>query len=157
MNFRQAEAADINQVVCLQGAMLEEMESMGGEPLVDKAGITCHLRERFFDNLTREDYFCLLSESDEGKTGPIGLIEASIIYPDKVFKPTRRLHIHAIYVLPAFRGQGVGKSLMESSVRWGKEKGCLEIDLNVLVNNPALQLYKEMGFHPFEANMRLIL
>ena len=55
-----------------------------------------------------------------------------------------------IIVAPGFRGKGVGTFLIKSLMRLGKERFRLELlHLQVYAENPAIRLYKRMGFREF--------
>jgi len=43
---------------------------------------------------------------------------------------------------------------METTLDWGRERGCAEADLHVLQHSPAKSLYESLGFAPFEIEMR---
>jgi len=45
--------------------------------------------------------------------------------------------------------------LLEAVLEWGREKGCAEAELNMLVSNPARRLYEKLGFKEFQLEMRL--
>lgn len=52
-----------------------------------------------------------------------------------------------IGVLAAYRGQGIGKALMNTALENAKLKGLTRIELTVRENNkPAIALYEKMGF-----------
>ncbi len=56
-------------------------------------------------------------------------------------------HIITIAVDPAFRGLGIGKSLMIEALRLLRERGCRSVYLEVRVSNePAINLYRKLGF-----------
>lgn len=53
----------------------------------------------------------------------------------------------AIAILPGFRGQGLGRRLMEAAIRKAKEHGYLQVELEVAGSNiPARKLYESLGF-----------
>lgn len=53
----------------------------------------------------------------------------------------------AIAILPGFRGQGLGRRLMEAAIRKAKEHGYLQVELEVVSSNiPARKLYESLGF-----------
>lgn len=56
-------------------------------------------------------------------------------------------YIANIAVLPDFRRQGIGNSLLDSAEKIADEKGCRFISLEVRVsNNPAIRLYEKRGY-----------
>jgi GNAT superfamily N-acetyltransferase len=155
--LREATAQDADFVVASVRAMLHDMASYGGHVLADDDQITARLSSHFWDSLEKEDHVCLLAHLQGGNGDPIGMIEASMVQPYDIFQAKAVLHIRSAYVMPGRRGQGVGRRLLEAVLEWGKERGCVEAELNTLVGNPARSLYKSMGFEVFELEMRLRL
>jgi ribosomal protein S18 acetylase RimI-like enzyme len=52
-----------------------------------------------------------------------------------------------IGVLAAYRGQGIGKKLMQAAIQQAEQKGLTRIELTVREQNkPAIALYKKLGF-----------
>lgn len=63
----------------------------------------------------------------------------------------------SIIVSPDHRGQGIGKKLMQALMQHGKEKFHLEmLHLEVYDGNPAIHLYRKMGFTEFGAQKHFI-
>ena len=79
--------------------------------------------------LTSADHLFLVAELNPPSNPLIGVLEASITAFHPVFLAKSSLHIHAVYVVPAYRRSGVARSLMEAAFEWGREKGCIEADL----------------------------
>lgn len=53
----------------------------------------------------------------------------------------------SIFVLPPFRQQGVGRSLLNWMLAWAKQQAYEKVTLSVFASNmPALKLYKSAGF-----------
>lgn len=55
------------------------------------------------------------------------------------------LFISRLYILPAYQRRGIGTYLLKSVIDKGQALG-LPVRLQVLVNNPARQLYERLGF-----------
>ncbi len=57
------------------------------------------------------------------------------------------INIHDLAVLPAQRGNGVGRQLLAGVERKARDLGCCKVTLEVLENNRrALKLYAAAGF-----------
>jgi GNAT superfamily N-acetyltransferase len=57
------------------------------------------------------------------------------------------LNIHDLFVLPEYRGQGVGQELLEAIERKAREIDCCKLTLEVQENNHrARQVYEAAGF-----------
>jgi ribosomal protein S18 acetylase RimI-like enzyme len=55
--------------------------------------------------------------------------------------------IQNVGVVPAFRGRGIGQSLLRLALRGFRDSGCTEVQLEVTVHNlGAIRLYESMGF-----------
>ena len=55
--------------------------------------------------------------------------------------------IMCIYVEAGFRGEGIGRRLMELGERWARERGLIDIILNVFnQNEAAIRLYESIGY-----------
>lgn len=62
-----------------------------------------------------------------------------------------RIHIRQFQLLPKYHCVGIGSKVLELIKRKAKEKQ-LDISLNVLVDNPAKQLYLRHGFRVVSVN-----
>ena len=54
--------------------------------------------------------------------------------------------IHKIYVLPVHQGKGLGKMLIDQSIKYAQEIGISKITLNVNRENKAINFYQHLGF-----------
>ena len=63
---------------------------------------------------------------------------------------TRRLHLLAnVAVAPAFRGQGIGKTLTSHALQFSRQAGVREVWLQVKRDNDsAIGMYQQLGFSP---------
>ena len=73
-------------------------------------------------------------------------------------QPIGRLYVHRradeirimdIALLPEFRGQGIGSTLLQNILEQGKNLN-LPVTIHVEQFNPAIRLYQRMGFQPKE-------
>lgn len=154
--LQEATPQDIDTLVGYFQEMLRAMASYGGHALIENDQLDVKVRAHFAE-LQSEDRVCLIAVQAEGEQNPVGVVDATIEKPYDVFKPKPVLHIHGVYVEPDHRGEGIGRRLLEAALEWGREKGCVEAELNTLVGNPARNLYERMGFKVFELEMRLKL
>ncbi|MDJ0746329.1 MAG: GNAT family N-acetyltransferase [Xenococcaceae cyanobacterium MO_167.B27] len=59
----------------------------------------------------------------------------------------RYSHIFLIFVASEHRRRGIGTSLINQAQAWAKDAGSCQIGIQVFADNqPALQLYRKMGF-----------
>lgn len=147
---RQAEAGlracttdDVAEIAPLLAAMIEAMQDAGGykaSPLPERVSF---YEQRITARLPLPTCLFLVACV---RAQIVGVLEASVYTRDGVFLPASSLHIHGVFVTPEHRRQGIAVALLEEAMRWGEQQGCDEVDLNVLSQNPAVELYREMGF-----------
>lgn len=70
----------------------------------------------------------------------------------------RHPNIFLIYVDPTYRRQGIGRALLEHAQTWAKAQGYTQIGLQVFTTNqPAIDLYRQLGYQPRSISMMLDL
>lgn len=167
--LRRATQQDFATIIRFVQAMLSEMEVLSSCELADRSEAWLDFERRVLQTLGRDEngnpiYPCAVDHLLEiaeklGNTlpdneSPIGLIEASLRHPLLPFRPVQTLYIHALYVLPLCRCQGVGTALLCSALNWGRQYHCLQAELCALPHNPARRLYQELGFKASGLEMR---
>ncbi|MGB3535985.1 MAG: GNAT family N-acetyltransferase [Microcoleaceae cyanobacterium] len=66
----------------------------------------------------------------------------------------RMTHIFLLYVMPQHRRLGIASALVRQAENWTKQRGDRKISLQVFVQNqPALDLYKKLGYQPQSISM----
>lgn len=66
----------------------------------------------------------------------------------------RHAHIFLLYVAPAHRRFGIGRSLVIHAEDWAKKRGDVQIGLQVFLSNqPALNLYHKLGYQSHSVSM----
>ncbi len=86
-------------------------------------------------------YFCLIAEY-EGV--PAGFAFYFFNYSTWLGRPG--LYLEDLFVLPEFRGLGIGKALLQRVAAIAVEKRCPRLQWEVLDwNTPAIEFYKAMG------------
>ncbi len=64
-----------------------------------------------------------------------------------------RIYLADLELLPEYRNRGLGTRLLEDINAYADANG-LEIELQVLVTNPAQRLYERVGFRPIHVRMQ---
>jgi ribosomal protein S18 acetylase RimI-like enzyme len=65
------------------------------------------------------------------------------------FRGKPLVNIHDIAVVPEFRGQGIGRKLLEAVEQDARDLGCGKVTLEVKADNEvAQQVYRRVGFGP---------
>lgn len=81
----------------------------------------------------------------------VGLGWATIEKPE-----TDVAHLYQMWVRPEFRARGIGQSLVASAVAWARKHTVGTLVLQVTCGNePAIKLYKSMGFETIGAPVPL--
>jgi ribosomal-protein-alanine N-acetyltransferase len=125
------------------------MEDLASVISINWAALPEHYSDSFFEERLRESAETFLVAEDE-KGSVIGYIMCRIEYGFSHLKRyglARKGHIVSVAVLEAHRGNGVGRALVEESLRGMKDRGCSEAYLEVRVSNDsAIGLYRHLGF-----------
>ena len=148
--FRKADSSDAAVIVRFVRLMVTDMEEMGGHVVARDADNWSKIDAAAPDRIRSEDRIYILAEFDSVQVG-FGEAEYAAAIP--VFSSKKILHISSVYVTPEHRGQGIGKRILKELLNWGRGHGCSEVELNVLVGNPARKLYSDLGFTDFEIKM----
>lgn len=91
-------------------------------------------------NIPEEDIYILTVETEEGN--PVG-------YCVSTFDKEQSGEIDSLFLLPYFRGNGIGKKLMMKSIQWLENRNCKTIRLSVSYGHEeVLRFYQKMGFFP---------
>ncbi|MBK8025423.1 MAG: GNAT family N-acetyltransferase [Chloroflexi bacterium] len=113
--------------------------------------------EWFADALNNPDSLLLVATNDTADSTADSTADGAIVgflsalvrqNPDlPMFVPRRWLLVDAVGVLEAYRGQGVGRALMEQAHAWAQAQGLAEVELTVWeFNQGAIAFYAELGY-----------
>ena len=130
----------------IRKCLLEDLPSVIS---INWAALPEHYSDSFFEERLRESPETFLVAEDE-RSSIIGYIMCRIEYGFSHLKRyglARKGHVVSVAVLEAHRGKGVGRALMEESLRGMKDRGCSEAYLEVRVSNDsAVALYRNLDF-----------
>lgn len=77
--------------------------------------------------------------------GPDGI--ALVRFRPSVWTDGLECHLQELYVVPALRGQGIGRALLTATIELAREAGAAGVDLNTGETDTAARaLYESMGF-----------
>lgn len=104
------------------------------------------LIERVRELLARGEIVVLLAGEE-----PHGL--AQFRFLRSVWSEGLDVYLEELYVAPARRGEGIGRALLEATMRTGREGGATHVDLNTGETDTAARaLYESAGFTNREGN-----
>lgn len=73
-------------------------------------------------------------------------------------QPSYHAYIGFLYVLPAHRGKGINKNVLDALHDWARRNNLPEVHLTVYPgNDPAIRAYQKAGYAPYILEMRLNL
>lgn len=134
ITIRAATPADVPQIL----AFIQALAAYEREPDAVAATEADLMRDGFGSN---PFYFCLIAESNGA---PAGFALYFFNYSTWLGRPG--IYLEDLFVLPGFRGLGIGKALLQQVAAIAVEKGCLRLQWEVLDwNTPAIDFYTAMG------------
>src|ERR1700678_2122849 len=91
---------------------------------------------------SRPCFECLIAESEDGEAAGFALY----FYNYSTWRGRAGIHLEDLFVLPRFRGQGLGKALLAAVAARAVEKGCVRLQWDVLEwNQTAIDFYQSLG------------
>jgi GNAT superfamily N-acetyltransferase len=132
--IRSATAADVAQIL----AFIRALAAFEREPDAVVATEEGLLRDGFGSN---PYYSCLIADHDGQPAG-----FALFFYNYSTWLGRPGIYLEDLFVLPEFRGRGIGKALLQRVAAVALEKGCQRLQWEVLDwNTPAVDFYSAMG------------
>ena len=81
---------------------------------------------------------------------PVGIIIATYFIPLRISKFARKGYVSNLYVKKNYRSKGIGKKLLNISLKWLKKNKVKYISLEIhLENEKALKFYRNLGFKDY--------
>ena len=102
--------------------------------------------EYFKAELKKKNSAVFIAEEEK----PIGIIIVTYFKPLRISKFARKGYISNLYVQKNYRNKGIGKKLVNISLKWLKENKVEYVSLEIhLENKDALNFYTEKGFKDY--------
>ncbi|MGC2399025.1 MAG: GNAT family N-acetyltransferase [Acidobacteriaceae bacterium] len=134
-SIRLATAADIPLILYLIRALAEYER----EPDAVQTTEADLLRDGFG---AQPCFECLIAENEQDKA--VGF--ALYFYNYSTWRGRQGIHLEDLFVLPEFRGQGIGKALLARVGARAAEQGCVRLQWDVLAwNQTAIDFYQSLG------------
>jgi GNAT superfamily N-acetyltransferase len=135
--IRPATPADIPLILDL----IRALAAYEREPNAVKTTAADLLRDGFGPNPRFE---CLIAETLTPSPEPAGF--ALFFYNYSTWRGRAGIHLEDLFVLPRFRGEGIGKALLARVAARAAEQGCVRLQWDVLEwNQTAIDFYQGLG------------
>lgn len=116
------------------------------------------------DNVTYYDLENFIADADshlivlETKDGIIGSGYAQIRESKASHSYEQHCYLGFIYLEPDYRGQALGKTILDALKDWGMKRGMTHFLLDVYAKNvSAIRAYEKAGFSPLSVTMELVV
>ena len=148
MHIRKATKKDLKALVELSVQLMAEHERKF--PTFEKLAKDFRAQQmKYFKNVISKRIGAFFVAIENGKI--IGMILGKEEKNLPIFAETRIGQVVAFYVLPEFRGKGVGRKLFAEMKKWFRKKGFRTVGLNFISKNTKVKkLYKELGFRLYQ-------
>ncbi|XP_057676258.1 thialysine N-epsilon-acetyltransferase-like [Corythoichthys intestinalis] len=115
------------------------------EKMLDEMIVTYEELER--DAFSQEPWFeSLLAEVPEENKEGFKIVGLAVYFYTYSTWKGRSVYLEDLYVMPEFRGFGIGKNLLSTLAKVVKEKHCVQLELSVLgQNNRSRAFYSGLG------------
>jgi GNAT superfamily N-acetyltransferase len=150
LSIRAADLADPTDAA----AVVELVNAYALDPLGGGAPLAADVRARLVPGLrAHPTTLVLLAFADER---PVGVAVCFLGF--STFQGRPLLNVHDLVVVPAARGQGVGRALLAAAEERARERGCGKLTLEVLDDNHrARTLYTSFGFADYAGPTRFLI
>lgn len=137
LGVREAAPTDLQQVARLRWTWSEEgQDRIKGSPDDFARDFAAWYEQR-------DDFIAWVAAEDETVVAMAFLALPSRVPDPRAFQ-RRTGDIQSVYVLPAYRGQGIGTRLIAALVEHGTRRGCTRITVHS--STRALPVYERSGF-----------
>ena len=133
IKFRYAEEKDAAKILYFIKE-LAAYEKMSDEVIATEE----LLKEWIFDLKKAEVIFAIVDDKEIGF--------ALFFHNFSTFLGRAGIYLEDLYVMPEYRGKGIGKKCAKLLLNWAKENGAIYAELNYGSNDRRLRFWKSVGF-----------
>ena len=153
--IRQATQDDLQKVNQLR-KQVNELH-IQGEPKIFKPGFSVEMQQYVFQFINNDQKILLVYEDEKGICGYA--MVSFVVKPETPYRYELRFaEIEEIGVDANCQGKGCGKKLINHIVEIAKQKGFMQIELNMFTfNQNADVFYEKIGFETYRKHLRLNL
>lgn len=141
--------ADLDNPIHSAG-ILHCLDAYASDPMGCSQALAPAVKQNLISGLKQHGAnLCLLAFAGDAI---IGIALCMITY--STFRARPRLNVHDLTVLPAHRGRGIGRQLLQAVIEHAGQNDYCQVTLEVRHDNPRAQaLYQSMGFSGGDAPM----
>ena len=127
-----------------QAAVIAMVNAYARDPMGNGRDLPEQVRNELIPGL-RKHPSSLIFLAFDGED-PVGIAVCFVGFSTFAARPL--INVHDLAVIPQYRGQGIGRRLLERVEAKGCELGCCKLTLEVHSDNkPAQRLYEKVGFN----------
>ncbi len=127
-----------------QAAVVAMVNAYARDPMGNGRDLPEHVRNELIPGLRKHPTSLIFLAFDGEES--VGIAVCFLGFSTFAARPL--INIHDLAVIPAYRGQGMGRRLLERVEAKGRELGCCKLTLEVRDDNrPAQRLYEKVGFN----------
>ena len=146
MRIRKLTECDYDNVIELYKELDELHVLARSDYFVHRDKDKIYSKEAFVHNLSYPSGLELGAFDDEQL---VGIVQATLWEESGMVKDLKTVCLDNIYILPAYRRQGVATMLFTEVERWAKEQGAVRLELHTWeFNKSAIAMYQAMGMTP---------
>jgi ribosomal protein S18 acetylase RimI-like enzyme len=124
-------------------AIVRLTDSYARDPIGRSRGLDPDAAKRLVPEIEAHPRACVFLALADGE--PVGI--ATCFGAFSSFDARRAINIHDLAILPAYRGAGIGRRLLDAVEEHARRLGCAKLTLEVKERNaPARRLYRKFGF-----------
>jgi ribosomal protein S18 acetylase RimI-like enzyme len=151
LTHRKATVNDLSAIINL---LLEDVLGQTRESKISKDD-QCYI-DAFYRIDCDFNQYLMLVEKDKDKE-IVGTCHLTVM-PSLTFTGSTRMQIEAVRISEKYRGQKIGKWMMEEAIKYGASKGASIIQLTTNKKRPqAKHFYESLGFEATHEGMKLYL
>ena len=143
MDIRKPNNSELQEVISLSPQALFDGTLGEAAPTIEK------IKSLVEPLLEKGSYYLIATENNK-LLGWILIGASNDQFTDKAYG-----FIYELFVIKEFRGTGVSKKLMQTSIDHLKKAGYKEVRLSAFAENQAIKLYEKMGFNVRTVTMNL--
>ncbi len=144
VRVRAATEADVEAIVELSSMLFQE-DGGRRDPWMNVDWPRQEGAEYYLGHIAGEDSVCLLAEAGGRAVGFL----TGYVREWSSLRPVELAELESMFVMPAYRDEGIGQDLVNEFVAWCRGKGAKRVSVTAYwANEGARRFYRRLGFEP---------